>query len=556
MANPTDDQIDRLIQAVNEIADLIPTSAESSAELSAAPSAVGGLPLDQFVDANIGQILGATPNKDPQRIVALLTGAFAKQPGNGMGDYQWRQRGSVPLDGSDGGQVAGEQATIFQELKDREEAANRLLDMVVPVVLGPDEDEIDDLKDNIRSNVSDIITESGRPGGAGLDQIDVLLDTLDANLRELRAKLGLDETNPDLLKELDFATAEQIRANFQSLETTYIGFDTLNTVRDRLATANDSPGTRLSRLVRAVEAIPNTVQQAYTVMNSVRFGAAERRVTGIESDSDTTTFEQLFNWIEQSASTSWPTSLIGRGAKRNEFVAIRLAAQKQSDKLDQLTRDQNARLKELIDVGVTRVSTVINELRRELNVVKDLTVEIANLPVVQSISPANGIPGQTVTITGSNLARVKTVVFDRVKGTNVVATDASVTVTAPAGSGVVNVRVEGDDGSDTVTAGFKYDETAPSTTPTFVLLVPDSGRAGQTVAILGSNLSKITAVIFGTGFEPGGTTNLKKDPGGDFIYFETPGGEAGSTVELFVTDESGQHPTNLQFTYYDELSGT
>ena len=489
MANATEDQIERLIQAVNEIADLIPTSAESSADLSGPPSAVGGLPLDQFVDANIGQILGAAPNKDPRRIVALLTGAFARQPGNGMGDYQWRQRGSVPVDGSDRGQVAGEQATIFQELKDREDAANRLLDAVVPVVLGPDDDEINDLKDRIRTAVSGIIAESGRPGGAVLDRIDVLLQTLDSDLQELKGKLGLDEDNPDLLKELDVTTAEQIRANFQSLETTYIGGGTLAAVRARLAQANDSPGSRLSRLVRAIEGIPNTVQQAYTVMNSVRFGAAERRVTGVESDDDTTTFEQLFNWIEQSATSDWPTSLIGRGAKRSELLAVRLAAQRQSDKLNQLTRDNNARLKQLIDVGVTRVSTVITELRRELKVVKDLTSEIANVTTIQAITPATGSPagGETVIITGIKLANVKEVTFGANKTDALDATETSVTVTTREGVGVVDVKVEGDDGSDTLTAGFSYVKTAQPTTPQFKLISPQSGPSGggTTVVIVG-----------------------------------------------------------------------
>lgn len=558
MANPTDDQIDRLIQAVNEIADLIPTSAESSADVSVQPSAVGGLPLDQFVDANIGQILGATPNKDPQRIVALLTGAFARQAGNGSGDYQWRQRGSVPLDGSDGGQVAGEQATIFQELKDREEAANRLLDTVVPVILGPDEDEINEVKDRIRTTLSGITAESSRPGGAVLDRIDVLLQTLDSDLQELKGKLGLDEHNPpseDLLKELDVATAEQIRANFDSLEATYIGQVTLSNVRDRLAQANDSSGTRLSRLVRAIEAIPNTVQQAYTVMNSVRFGAAERRVTGVESDNDTTTFEQLFNWIEQSASTDWPTSLIGRGAKRSEVVAVRLAAQRQGDKLNQLTRNENARLKQLIEVGVTRVSTVVTELRRELKVVKDLTSEIANLPSVQAITPSTGNPagGDSVTITGFNLQRGIRVLFgdEDHEGINPLpAPDgASIKVTTPAHeAGVIDVTVQEPDhkNSDTLVDGFSYIEPNAAATPAFKFFTPISGpqTGGTMVVIIGLNLSEVTKVTFG-GTE---ATIVEKDADGTFIKVTAPSHPPGE-VRVVLTDGGTEHTGHDGYNY-------
>lgn len=558
MLNGTEDQIERLIQAVNEIADLIPTSAESSAELSGQTGAVGGLPLDQLVDVNIGQILGANPSKDPQRIVALLTGAFTKQPrGAAMGDYQWRQRGSVPVDGSDGGQVAGEQATLFQELKDREEAANRLLDATVPVVLGPDEDEINEVKERIRTTISGIVAESGRPGGAVLDRIDVLLQTLGSDLQELKEKLGLDENNPpseEFRKELDFATAEQIRANFESLETTYIGVDTLRTVRDRLEQANDSPGTRLLRLVRAIEAIPNTVQQAYSVMNSVRFGAAERRVTGVESDNDTTTLEQLFDWIEQSASTDWPASLIGGGARRSEVVAVRLAAERQSEKLSQLTRDNNARLKQLMEIGANRVSTIIAELRRELTVVKDLTAEIAGLVSVQAISRSTGTPagGDSVIITGVNLQSVTHVLFGNAEAT-ITAKDpagASINVNTPAhGPGVVDLTVKDDDDtSETLTEAFSYIQP---TAPTFKLLSPDRGPAagGQTVVIIGSNLSRIRRVDF----DATDVGALKIDEDGTFIKFQTPGGESGS-VAIVVTDANGQKfDTDLEFTY--EKSG-
>ena len=559
MVNGTEDQIERLIQAVNEIADLIPTSAESSADLTGQPGAVGGLQLDQLVDANIGQILGANPSKDPQRIVALLTGAFEKQPGGTMNDYQWRQRGSVPVEGSDGGQVAGEQATVYQELKEREEAADRLLDAVVPVILGPDEDEIVELKDRIRTTLSGIVAEAGRPGGAVLDRIDVQLQTLDSDFQELKEKLGLDADNqpPDeLRKELDFATAEQIRANFLSLETTYIGVDTLRTVRDRLAQANDAPGTRLLRLVRAIEAIPNTVQQAYTVMNSVRFGAAERRVTGVESDNDTTTFEQLFNWIEQSASTDWPTSLIGGGAKRSEVVAVRLSAQRQGDKLSQLTRNNNARLKELMEVGVNRVSTVIAELRRELKVVKDFTAELANLPIIQAVAPSTGTPdgGEPVIITGFNLENVTDVFFgdEEQQEFEIDPNDGSIHVNTPAhAAGVVDVTVEAADGSDTLIEAFSYIESTAAA-PTFNLLVPNRGPAGgqQKVAILGANLSKVTKVTFTKENLKRDATNVNVDPAGGFIHFDTPGGEAGSEFKVVVTEDDGtEHTLPSTYTY-------
>jgi IPT/TIG domain-containing protein len=559
MVNGNDNQIERLIQAVNDIADLIPTSAESSADGSGKPGAVGGLPLDQLVDANIGHILGANPSKDPQRIVNLLTGAFAKPAGGATSDYQWRQRGSVPAEASNGVQVSGQQAAIYQELKDREDAADRLLDAVVPVILDPDEDEINEVKDRIRTTLSGIVSESGRPAGAVLDRIDVLFETLDSDLQQLKRKLGLDQdklpSTEGVKKNLDFATAEQIEANFESLENIYIGKATLTDVRKRLKDANDSSGTRLSRLLRSIEAIPNTVQQALSVMNSVRFGAAERRVTGVENDNDTTTFEQLFDWIEQSASADWPNILIGGGAKRSEVVAVRLAAQKQRDKLNLLTRNDNARLKQLMDVGVNRVSTVVAELGRELRVVKDLTAEITNLPSVQAITPNTGDPAGVgpVTITGFNLQSVVKVFFGDTEGTIIPSTTkTSINVIPPKhAAGIVDVKVTDYVGNtDTLPEGFTYEAPISTTTPTpdAKLFTPSSGPATEEtrVVISGSNLSKVTKVTFG-GFDG---TNVEPDPGGSFIKVTAPPHAAGP-VDVVLTADNVQWTVVGGFTYIE-----
>jgi len=90
--------------------------------------------------------------------------------------------------GSLGGQIAGSQATLYQEISDSQEFASRLLDAVIPVILDPDEDEISELKDRIRATLSDIVAEFGRPGGAVLDRVDVLIGTVSADLNELKEK--------------------------------------------------------------------------------------------------------------------------------------------------------------------------------------------------------------------------------------------------------------------------------------------------------------------------------------------------------------------------------
>jgi predicted DNA-binding protein YlxM (UPF0122 family) len=389
--------INRLVEAIDSIGDLIPTSAEAAPiQFPSQPGVPGALPLDQVVDASMGRILGARPGSDPQRVLDLLTGAFEKKQQGEATYYTWRQRGAAPVDGSVNGQIAGAQATLYQEVIEIQTSASRLLDAVEPIILDPDDEEITETKDRIRLSLSEIASEFGRAGGAVLDRIATLKDTVDADLAELEQKLGLDQGNADPKKVLDVAQEEQIRTNFSTL-TSYIGAPSLlQQAIVTLQTANNSKGTVLSRLLRTIDAIPDTVQVLYSVMDSVRFGAVDRRITPLDKNNpnDPTTFEQLFSWIETSASNDWPMTLVGGGAKRPEVIAVKVAAEKQRNKIIKLLDDPN--FAKLIGTGASRVIVILEELRRELDSVAELSSGIADLPFIKEVDPKSGTYSSTV----------------------------------------------------------------------------------------------------------------------------------------------------------------
>jgi hypothetical protein len=87
-------------------------------------------------------------------------------------------------------------------------------------------------------------------------------------------------------------------------------------------------------------------------------------------------------------------------------------------------------------------------------------ISIGALPVVTSVSPAGGsiAGGNTVTIDGSHFLTGATVSFGNAAGTNVVVDPSgnSLTVTAPAGTGTVNVVVSTASGNSATSSAAQY----------------------------------------------------------------------------------------------------
>jgi hypothetical protein len=154
-------------------------------------------------------------------------------------------------------------------------------------------------------------------------------------------------------------------------------------------------------------------------------------------------------------------------------------------------------------------------------------------PTVTSLSPNTGTTsgGTAVTINGTNLVGVTTVLFGTVAATsfNVISATQIVAIAPAVTTGVVNVTVTNAGGS--AAGAYTYSAAAPSITA----LSPVSGTTagGTSVVITGTNFIGTTAVTFGgvnaTSFVVNSATQITaltppRAPGSATIAVVTPGG--------------------------------
>jgi hypothetical protein len=138
-----------------------------------------------------------------------------------------------------------------------------------------------------------------------------------------------------------------------------------------------------------------------------------------------------------------------------------------------------------------------------------------------------------VTISGADLSGATSVKFGAVNATSfTVDTSTSITATAPAGTGTVDVRVTTPAGTSPGNTGDRYSYIpAPAVTK----LLPKTGpvAGGTSVTITGSNFTGVTAVNFGAVAASSVTVNSSTS-----ITAVTPP-EAVGAVHVIVTTEFG-----------------
>ncbi|MET8947481.1 IPT/TIG domain-containing protein [Streptomyces sp. NPDC004542] len=187
-----------------------------------------------------------------------------------------------------------------------------------------------------------------------------------------------------------------------------------------------------------------------------------------------------------------------------------------------------------VNVTVTTPGGVSNAL--------PYTYTVVPAPVITSLSPPSGpaAGGNTVVINGTNLSGATSVLFGATAATITGVTATQVTVTAPAGSGTVNVTVTTPGG---VSNALPYTYVAVPA-PSISTLTPPNGPAagGNTVVITGTNLSGATLVLFGatpatiTGVTPTQVTVIAPagPPSVVNVTVTTPGGTSNPLPYIYV----------------------
>ena len=178
-------------------------------------------------------------------------------------------------------------------------------------------------------------------------------------------------------------------------------------------------------------------------------------------------------------------------------------------------------------------------------------VTAAAAPAVTGVSPASGAAagGDTVTVTGTGLSGVTSVLFGDVPGTSLaVVSDSQLTVTSPAPdvSGPVDVVAYTGEAASAVNPADQFSYSGTAAAPAVAGVSPSAGAAagGDSVAITGSGFTGATDVAFGAASAASMTVDSDIQ-----ITATSPAGSG--TVDITVTTPAGtsaQDPAD-QFTY-------
>jgi hypothetical protein len=158
---------------------------------------------------------------------------------------------------------------------------------------------------------------------------------------------------------------------------------------------------------------------------------------------------------------------------------------------------------------------------------------VTNVPSITSFTPASGLPGTTVVITGVDFTGATAVTFDNTAATSfTVDSPTQITAVAPTGVTTGLIRVT----TPIATATSSTPFTVPA--PTVTSFTPTSGPAGTTVVITGTNFTGATGITVGgstiTTFTVNSATQITLTiPPNAFtgpIVVTTPGGTGTSTA--------------------------
>jgi alpha-tubulin suppressor-like RCC1 family protein len=170
------------------------------------------------------------------------------------------------------------------------------------------------------------------------------------------------------------------------------------------------------------------------------------------------------------------------------------------------------------------------------------------LPIVTSVSPKFGSStgGTTVTITGSTLAAATSVKFGASQASGfTVNSDSSITATAPAGVGTVDVTVTTPSGTSPISPADRFTFLKVPTV-TKLSLKSGSVSGGATVSITGSELTAASSVSFGQTSTTEFTVNSPTS-----ITVVVPAVTTAGKVDISVTNVAGASATTAKdrFTY-------
>lgn len=287
----------------------------------AAARGTGGIELDlrKVATNSLARLFGGTVPTDPGQLLQRLEAVFP-EVGTGVTGpvYSYRAFGLQPTFGPNGTLMAGAQGALYQQARSLATSIGILLDSLVPAITDPDEDQISDLKEELRSAVEKLVAEYGREGGVAYGIFNDCETTSTDMLKNLRTALGLDGNGG---RELDLSINEKNRldGDVALIEGLVKELVKLKTTYERYLKANSN----LVKLTWTVRAIPATVSEIVEAFDAIRFGSSDRAAEVISEHGKEITIQQALDWFAESATSVWPARLSSNVHQRDLQVIHR-----------------------------------------------------------------------------------------------------------------------------------------------------------------------------------------------------------------------------------------
>jgi IPT/TIG domain len=154
------------------------------------------------------------------------------------------------------------------------------------------------------------------------------------------------------------------------------------------------------------------------------------------------------------------------------------------------TVNSDLQISATVPAGATTGKIAVNNPAGTGTSVADYSVII--VPVISSFSPAGGVAGANVTLTGTHFTGATAVKFNGTAATTfTVNTDGQIVAAVPAGAATGKISVTNATSTGTSVANFTV-----IVTPSIALFTPSNGAVGSTVTLTGAGFTGTTGVTF------------------------------------------------------------
>jgi hypothetical protein len=366
---------------------------------SSSSSAGIASPLERQVERAITQVLGRSTGRNPESFVRALQDAFPTKADGQISFTPSRSTlslygGSSSMSGAIGtglsGQISAEQSTLYRQSSIIAADAIKVLSGLQPFTPVADLDRVEALRALVKSQITSLVDEFGRPDTPRAQRVDTYFDAL-------KGPNGfLGQFGRSALLERSLATptttADESQVAGYELLKNYI--DTLEATWNRYLAQTDPNqpvnvllfSERLARASVLLSAVAGSNASFIAAMDSVGFTEQERRSNAAkfttmgtdEPELPDITVNDLNDWLDRFATMEGPYLLADSGQYGLDFVT------NQADKLylvvvPILTHIRTARSLNLNSMSLLakvllheRVSWSLDELLEQLKALADL----------------------------------------------------------------------------------------------------------------------------------------------------------------------------------------